>query len=329
MNTVTEPAFAAPANLELPSTALRRFAWGVLGCNVAVVLEGAAVRSTGSGAGCGDHWPLCNGTVVQHHPNLATLIEFTHRSISGIALIALIALVVWVFRTTVKGHMARALSVTSLVLILNEALLGALLVLLGKTAHDQSASRGVYLAIHFANTLLLLGAITLTAHFLSRRVGFMRGTVELRSSKVAMTGIICLLFVGVAGSLAALGDTLYPAASLREAVLQDFGLAGRNMSWLIRLRWIHPASSFVAGLFLLWLVANGLRTQANQRLSLSVVFLLGLQYALGVADVVLLAPTWMQILHLLGADMLWIAVVVLSARLCLRPVGCTANSCAV
>ncbi|WP_446745788.1 COX15/CtaA family protein [Silvibacterium acidisoli] len=328
MNTVTEPVFAASANLQPPSSALRRFAWGVLGCNVAVVLEGAAVRSTGSGAGCGDHWPLCNGTVVQHHPTLATLIEFTHRSISGIALIAVVALVFWVFRRTIKGHIARAAVVASLILILNEALLGALLVLLGKTAHDQSASRGVYLALHFTNTLLLLGALTLTGHFLSRRAGFMRGSVELRSSKVALTGVICLLFVGVAGSLAALGDTLFPATSLREALLQDFGQTAGHVSWLIRLRWIHPASSFIAGIFLLWLVANGLRTQANQRLSLSVIFLLGLQYALGVADVVLLTPTWMQILHLLGADLLWIAVVVLSARLCLRPIGCAANSCA-
>ena len=55
---------------------LKRFAWGVLGYNLAVILWGAYVRATGSGAGCGSHWPLCNGTIVQPSPTTATLIEF-------------------------------------------------------------------------------------------------------------------------------------------------------------------------------------------------------------------------------------------------------------
>jgi heme a synthase len=50
-----------------------------------------------------------------------------------------------------------------------------------------------------------------------------------------------------------------------------------------------------------------------------VLMLLVLQFALGVADVTLLAPVWMQILHLLGADLLWIALVVLAARICVLP----------
>ena len=51
-----------------PSAALRRFAWAVLVYFIAVILWGGLVRATGSGAGCGDHWPLCNGTVMQHSP---------------------------------------------------------------------------------------------------------------------------------------------------------------------------------------------------------------------------------------------------------------------
>jgi cytochrome c oxidase assembly protein subunit 15 len=305
---------------------VQRFAWVVLIYNVAVILWGSIVRATGSGAGCGEHWPLCNGTVVQHHPTVATLIEFTHRSMSGIALFAIAGLLFWTFRATPRRHMARAAVVAALILTLNEALLGALLVLLGKVAHDQSASRAVYLALHFTNTLLMLAALSLTAHFLSRTRGFMRGSIEWRLPAIAATGLIATLIVGVLGSLAALGDTLYPATSLRDALMQDFSTHG---SWLIRLRWVHPAMSLVAGAFLLWIIVAGLRTASNRALALSVGAFLLFQYALGAADVLLLARTWIQVFHLLGADLLWITTVVLAARLCIVPIGCVDNLCRV
>ena len=60
-----------------------RYAWGVLGANLLVILWGAWVRITGSGAGCGEHWPDCNGQVVPRDPGVETLIEFTHRATSG------------------------------------------------------------------------------------------------------------------------------------------------------------------------------------------------------------------------------------------------------
>ena len=295
---------------------LRQFAWGVLAYNVAVIVWGAAVRATGSGAGCGDHWPLCNGTVVQHHPALTTLIEFAHRASSGVDLLCVLGLFFWTFAAAPRKHFARAFAAAVLVLTLNEALLGALLVLLGHTAQDRSPSRAVYLGLHLTNTLLLLAALTLTAHFLSRREGAMRGSVTVRAPRLALTGLAAVLVVGVSGSLAALGDTLYPARHLLSAIAQDFS---GGSSWLIEIRWLHPAISLIAGGFLVWLVSRGLSQAANRRLAIGVAVLLALQYALGVADVALLAPTSMQMAHLLGADLLWIALVVLSARLCLVP----------
>lgn len=321
---MTTSAIPFPTAETHRSKSVQRFAWAVLLYNVAVILWGAVVRATGSGAGCGEHWPLCNGTVVQHHPAIATLIEFTHRSMSGIALVAILGLVFWIFRAVPRRHLARTAVVVSLILTLNEALLGALLVLLGKVAHDQSLSRAVYLALHFTNTLLMLAALALTAHFLSRTRGFMHGSVEWRSPAIAITGLLATLVVGVLGSLAALGDTLYPATSLRDALMQDFSTHG---SWLIRLRWVHPTLSLVAGAFLLWIVYAGLRIASNRILAFSVAGFLLFQYALGVTDVLLLARTWIQVLHLFGADLLWITVIVLSARLCIRPIGCTEGIC--
>jgi len=305
---------------------VQRFAWAVVVYNVAVILWGSIVRATGSGAGCGEHWPLCNGTVIQHSPRIETMIELAHRAMSGIALIAILALVVWTFAATAKRHISRTWVVAAAVLTFNEALLGALLVLLGKVAHDQSASRAVYLSLHLANTLLLLAALALTAHFLSRPIGFMRGSVEHRSIGIASVGMLATLFVGVSGSLAALGDTLFPATSLRLALAQDFSASS---AWLLRVRWIHPTLGFIAGAFICWLIFTSAWKGRNRKLAIGVVALLALQYALGFLDVAMLAPTWMQIVHLLGADTLWIALVVLTARLCVVPIGCTENLCRV
>src|SRR6202453_2672297 len=196
------------------SSLLPRFAWAVLIYNVAAILWGAVVRATSSGAGCGEHWPLCNGVVVQTHPQLATLIELGHRMTAGITVIAVLVLLVWVFRRTVKGHLARIAAVAATVLIFNEALLGALLVLLRLTADNRSPARAVYLSLHLANTLLLLAALALSAHFLGRSQAFDRRAVRFAHWPMAVSGLVAILAVGMTGTLAALSDTLFPVASV-------------------------------------------------------------------------------------------------------------------
>jgi cytochrome c oxidase assembly protein subunit 15 len=286
-----------------------RFAWTVVGYNVLVILWGAVVRATGSGAGCGNHWPLCNGQVIPLSPRVDTMIEFTHRCMTGGSVFFVIALLVWTFRGTVKGQAARVSAVASMVLLLNEAFLGALLVKLGYVTGNQSMGRVVVLSIHLSNTLLLLAALTLTA----RLLGTAQKWGELRAGgtkKVwAILGLASTLVVGVSGSLAALGDTLFPASSLRAAFAQDVAVGS---PWLLRLRGVHPVSAIVAAAFVLWLVGQARQGGAG-RLAVAVIGLLAFQFVLGLADVLLLAPVWMQILHLLGADLYWIALVTLAA----------------
>ena len=299
---------------------LTRYAWAVVGWNVLVILWGAVVRATGSGAGCGNHWPLCNGQVIPQSPHVATIIEFTHRVMTGGASFTILGLLIWTYIAMPRRHLARAAVTASAVFLLLEALLGALLVKLGYVVNNQSAGRFVVLPIHLANTMLLLAALTLTAHYLGRTRGFMRGSVELRFPGIAFTGLFATMLVGVSGSLAALGDTLFPAASLRAAFAQDFS---GTSNWLLRLRWVHPATALLAGLFVAWLMYRASRRPDSRLLMATVGGLLLLQYALGALDVLLLAPAWMQIVHLLGADLLWIALIALTARLTVVPIGCT------
>jgi heme a synthase len=192
------------------------------------------------------------------------------------------------------------------------------------TAQNDSPARAVYLALHLTNTLLMLAALALTAHFLSRERGFMRGSVELRGAGLPTAGIVAVIATGVTGSLAALADTLHPAISLRAAFAQDFSA---HSSWLIRIRWMHPLVSLIAGLLLLEIILRATRSPAHHRLAAGLIGLLLLQFGLGLADLTLLTPLTMQILHLLGADLLWIALIILAARLCIRPIGCTEGIC--
>ena len=289
---------------------LVRYAWAVVAYNILVILWGALVRATGSGAGCGNHWPLCNGQVVPLAPRIDTIIEFTHRCMTGGSTFAVAGLLLWTFRSTVKGAAARTMVVISTVLLVNEAILGALLVKLGYVTGNQSVGRVVMLSIHLSNTLLLLGALTLTAVVL--HTGQSTRELRLRGTKAAWTiaGLAATIVVGVSGSLAALGDTLFPASSLRAAFEQDIS---SSSPLLLRLRGIHPLSAVIAAVFVVWIVREARRTGAH-RLATAVLALLGAQFLLGLVDVALLAPTWMQILHLLGADLYWTALVALAAK---------------
>jgi cytochrome c oxidase assembly protein subunit 15 len=315
-------ATAVPVHAHrLPSAALQRFAWGVLAFFIATILWGAVVRATGSGAGCGDHWPLCNGTVMQQAPTLHTMIELSHRVSAGaIDSILVLALAVWTWRKTGAGHLARWAIGTAIFLTVTEGALGAALVKMGLTAGSRSPLRAPVEALHFSNTLLLLAALTLAAHFLGRRAGYLRDKVRMTAPFVGIASLAILLVVGVTGSLAALGDTLFPPSSLGAAFAQDFSATSE---WLVRWRWTHPTVALLASVFLIWLVVRAARRRSpwdNRALSALVLILLTLQYVLGILDVAFLAPVWLQILHLLGADVLWAAIVVLAARLTIEPV---------
>src|SRR6266540_6286398 len=103
-----------------------KYAWFALAFNLLVIVWGAFVRASGSGAGCGSHWPLCNGEVVPVNPSIERVIEFTHRGMSGVALLLVLGMVIWAFRAYPPGRVRRG-AVASMIFILIEALIGAAL----------------------------------------------------------------------------------------------------------------------------------------------------------------------------------------------------------
>jgi len=140
-------------------------AWTTLSVNIIVILQGAVVRATGSGAGCGRDWPRCQGELVPLDHGLATWLEFSHRALSGLALLIGLWLLVSAVRLRRQLPGLLFFAILSAVLLLIEALIGAFTVLTGLTGDDVSVARGLLVAFHLLNSMLLVGALALaTAH---------------------------------------------------------------------------------------------------------------------------------------------------------------------
>lgn len=293
-------------------TRIARFAWFTLVFNLVVILMGALVRSTGSGAGCGRSWPSCQGEVL---PELegATAIEFAHRAASGVALLLVIALAVVVWRRVPAGEPARKGALFSLVSIVGEALIGAMIVLAEWVADDSSVARVFAVPLHLVNTLLLLAALTLTAFWLSggRRLAPRAKPMVWRW---VIAGGAAIVLLAATGAVTALADTLFPKDGIG---LGDSGEA----HFLTDLRIVHPVLAVLAASIGWWASSRveGPRSAAATALPA----LVGAMIVTGSLNILLGVPVWMQLVHLFLADALWIAYVLASAQALQAPAEVT------
>jgi heme A synthase len=250
--------------------------------------------------------------VIPRAEQVETIIEFTHRLTSGFLGLLVVAMFIWAFRAYPRGHIVRRGAALSLVFVITEGLIGAGLVLFELVAYNDSIARTVWIAAHLINTFLLLAFLTLTAWWASgSRV------LQLRNQGAAGwllgIGFLGMLILGASGAITALGDTLFPAGSLAEGIRQDFSPTAH---FLIRLRLWHPVLGIALGLYLIWAstLVSAMRPSPNTILfsrALKVLFVI--QLVAGALNVYLLAPIWMQLLHLLLADVVWIMLVLLAA----------------
>ncbi|MFZ9596075.1 MAG: COX15/CtaA family protein [Bdellovibrionia bacterium] len=293
------------------------FSDGVLVYTLGVILWGAFVRATGSGAGCGRHWPLCNGEVFPRAKQVETWIEFSHRFTSGLNLVLILLLAASVFRLYPKGSLVRKAASFSVLFILGEALIGAGLVLFGLVTHDQSAARAISLGLHLGNTFLLTGSLVLICRW--SRVKSPRFSLPRLGSGgwAAWMALVSTFLVGVSGAVTALGDTLWPAASggLAEGLKADFSPLA---PLLLKLRVIHPVAAILTGVGLVFWAspqvftpptASSLSAKRSQRLGMLLLFFVLFQQALGFLNLVLLVPIWTQLTHLGVANLLWLVLV--------------------
>lgn len=316
---------AIPSPRELPGAPRRgsspgaqlllRATKATLVATVLVILFGAVVRITGSGAGCGQHWPTCQGEVAHLPRSVETLIEFTHRVTSGLLGLAVFALAGWAFRVFAPGHPVRRFAVWTVVFILIEALIGMLLVKLALVGTDASLGRAVVMPLHLVNTLLLLGALVLTGYHCLPK-GEPVTEASRRASKRVLGAMAAVLVVSVSGAVTALGDTIFPVRA-GEGFPALAGGAEANLHFLTEARVFHPVLAVLALFLLLRLLprAASAGSASARRFANASVFLVVLQGVVGAVNVLLSAPGYMQVVHLLGVCSLWIALVLAWAEL--------------
>lgn len=288
------------------------YAWGLVIFTLVVVLWGDVVQATGSGDGCGAHWPTCNGEVLPAFRGLETFIEFFHRITSGLSLILTIGLLVWSRRAFPKGHLARLGAGLAMLFMISESLVGAGLVLFRLVGEDASLARAVVAPIHLINTLFLIGSLTLTAWWSShpeqRPVWKGQGWVGWALG----LGFVGILGVAASGALTSLGDALFPVRNTAEAV-------GRALTpgehFLVQLRIYHPFIAVLVSVYVVLmanLVANlrpGTYTKLFARMA-GVVFIL--QLGVGYLNVHQAAPLYTQLPHLLLSDAVWLTWLLLT-----------------
>ncbi len=297
---------------------LAKFAWFNVIYNIGVIVWGAYVRATGSGAGCGAHWPTCRGDVIPRAPQLETIIEFSHRATSGLALVLVIWLVVWVYRAFPKKHAARLGATLSLTFMLTEALLGASLVLFEWVAYNESVARVYAVSAHLVNTFLLLASLTLAAWWVSGGKAIRLKPMRPESWAV-LGGIFAVVLLGISGAITALGDTLFPAGSLAEGIAQDFEATAH---FLVRLRVYHPLIAIGTAVYVLILARYISENPPSANTKKLAQLLLGVfvtQLVVGGINLILLVPVWTQMIHLAVADTVWIVMVLLLATLQATP----------
>ncbi len=298
-----------------PMNRFAKFAWGVLLYNIAVVVWGAYVRASKSGAGCGEHWPDCNGQIIPPAPTLKTMIEFTHRTTSGFAGILVIVLLVWAFRAFAKGHVVRLGAVLSFIFIVIEGLIGAVLVKKGLVAENDSVARALVISIHLANTLILLAVLALTAWWatIKKDAGWpLQFTGNEKATLILGACLLGVIGLSVTGAITALGATLFPVNSLAEGLARD--LSPRH--FLESLIWIHPVAAVFVGLVLTFCVVfiGALRKgQTIAALTKIQIGLVVIQLICGGINLLLHAPVWLQLVHLLLADLVWVNLVLFTA----------------
>lgn len=282
-----------------------------------IILWGAWVRLSGSGAGCGDHWPLCHGEVIPLTPSVKTLIEFTHRLTSGIFGFTVLGQVIFAAKEFGKKHAQFKLSIIFLFLTIVEALIGAVLVKKGLVVDDDSALRAWVIGAHLVNTLLLMGSLTLCAFFHQKETKWSSCNEGPRWEGVAASlGLFLILIVSAFGAVTALGNSLFPSDSLIQGMASDFD---PDAPFLIRLRIYHPGLAILSGVLWIILLTKWRELKevtASSQFTLSLVFV---AIGFGAVNWLLMAPVWGALTHLFLADLVWVSLVWTVSKRFLRP----------
>ena len=283
--------------------ALYRFSWSIVFYTVVVIAWGAWVRISGSGDGCGDHWPLCHGEAIPTAAPVKTWIEVSHRYSTALYGLLVIAQIFFIGRMKPRFRSALWWSLATLLFTLTEALIGRQLVALKLVNQSTDTLRLLVMPLHLINTSLLLFSTVMTAE----SVAYGARRVRSLPSQIKWTGAVTILALAAlltTGAVAALGSHLSPSESLTSGLLKDLA-TDSHLS--VRLRFIHPLLGLLRGVTLFQL-SHALQDQSGhpqlrawaKRFQATLV----VTVIIGVTTLLALAPAWLKLAHLTLANAL-------------------------
>ena len=287
---------------------LRILALVTAGFAYALIVLGAVVRITGSGMGCGDDWPLCNGRWIPWLDDLPTLIEWSHRlAAAGVsALVMALAATALLKRrepgVAGRGGTLRPALLAALLLVV-QVLLGAVTVWLELPAP--------VVTVHLATALGLLAAVVVVAIRASQPMGPPPSTAAARGTTAAlvMTAFAVLLGGLTASTHAGFACQGFPLCSGRLWPSVESGLA--------EIQWVHRLAAYALLLHLIGLAARFRKrgeSPVAQRLAWIALAAAVVQVVVAVVMVLWFLPTEWRALHAAFGTAVWVAVVWLGAR---------------
>ena len=282
---------------------LRLLAWTGSALTLGLIVLGGIVRITGSGMGCGDHWPRCNG---EWFPplDLPTLIEIGHRWAAGLVSLVVLGLATIAWLHHRNDRKLRDPATLAALLLIAQVLLGAITVKL-------SLPPWVVIT-HFANAMALLAVLIVAA----LRAGEGRGPAPIRppggSQRLvrgtAGFGFLVILFGAQVAN--------FNAGLLCLGLPLCNGTLLPPTTPLASLHWAHRVLAFLFLGLVLTLTFRQLRSSdpAGRTLRRWTVIVSGvtiLQLGIGAAMVTRLLPPGFRVAHLLVGTLLWASLVVL------------------
>ncbi len=284
---------------------VRSYAKAGLYLSIGSILAGAFVRATGSGDGCGATWPTCKGKIIPALSDTSELIEFSHRSISGVLLV--VTLIIFVkTRKFQKDSLVKTVTNYLTFFVIFEALIGAVIVIFEWVGLNSSLPRIIAVPIHLVNTFGLLGSYAILCKILQDDLENIRPMFNKNFILISSL----FLLSGATGSITALADVLFPSASFIEGFLADFD---KTSEVLTRLRILHPIISSTLSI-VLYAYATGINKKYNIRVK-PLQLLIIIAVFLGVLNVISNIVLPLSILHLAIADFLWISYIYVSIDL--------------
>lgn len=270
-----------------------------------VILWGAWVRISHSGNGCGDHWPLCSGEFIPDLTQKKTWIEYTHRLMSGsygllvIFIFFKIRKMIQVNTTThtsnlnsnltsnLTSNWLKRLNYALFILMIIEALLGALLVKAKLVTENDTLLRLVVMSIHQINSFLLTGC-TFSMYLIFKNKS------DLKAIASNFYLLALFLIIPATGAIASLSTTLFPTLSLWQGIIQDFS---QNSHIYIKLRILHP----VFAIFIVSIIYYYSALKEKSFFTFELLFIV----TIGIITLLSHSPVYLKLLHLFLAHYLW------------------------